>query len=135
MSAFGAFGTLWVLAPLFAELAEFGLQGTASRALVAGTFSLRALARARAATFAGVGALVLLATTTPLAGLIEGMAPPWLQLGVLAVLIHQADGDDARHVAAAVGMRHAATGHEPLGVGGGRPKKSGRKCLTYRHSI
>jgi O-antigen/teichoic acid export membrane protein len=37
--------------------------------------------------FAGVGALVLLATTTPLAGLIEGMAPPWLQLGVLAVLI------------------------------------------------
>jgi O-antigen/teichoic acid export membrane protein len=87
VSAFGAFGALWILAPLFAELAEFGLQGTASRALVAGTFSLKAMVRARAATFGALGALVLLATTTPAAQSIEQEAPPWLQLGVLAVLI------------------------------------------------
>jgi O-antigen/teichoic acid export membrane protein len=87
VSAFGAFGSLWILAPLFAELAEFGLQATASRALVAGTFSLRAFIRARATVFALVAVLVVTATATPLASVIEGVAPPWLQLGVLAVLI------------------------------------------------
>jgi O-antigen/teichoic acid export membrane protein len=85
--AFGAFGSLWILAPLFAELAEFGLQATASRALVAGTFSLGAFVRARATVFALVALLVLVVVATPLASVVEGMAPPWLELGVLAVLI------------------------------------------------
>ena len=87
VSAFGAFGTLWAFAPLFAELAEFGLQATGSRVLVAGTFSLRALVRARAMVFGFVALLVLVATATPLASVIEGMAPPWVQLGVLGALI------------------------------------------------
>jgi O-antigen/teichoic acid export membrane protein len=87
VSAFGAFGSLWILAPLFAELAEFGLQATASRALVAGTFSLGAFVRARATAFGLVAVLVLVAVATPLASVVEGMAPPWVQLGVLAVLI------------------------------------------------
>jgi O-antigen/teichoic acid export membrane protein len=52
VSDFGALGRLWYVALLVAELAEFGLQATATRALVAGTFSLRALARARAVTSA-----------------------------------------------------------------------------------
>ena len=42
-AGFGAFGRLWILAPLVAEAAEFGLQATATRALVAGTFSWRSL--------------------------------------------------------------------------------------------
>jgi O-antigen/teichoic acid export membrane protein len=46
-SDFGAFGRLSVLALLLAELAELGLQTLASRALVAGSLSLRALVRAR----------------------------------------------------------------------------------------
>jgi O-antigen/teichoic acid export membrane protein len=86
-AAFGAFGKLWIFAPVVAEVAEFGLQGTASRALVAGTFSLRAMVRARVVTFAVVSAIVFVATATPLAASIEGVAPPWLELGVLAVLI------------------------------------------------
>jgi O-antigen/teichoic acid export membrane protein len=84
---FGAFGTLWILAPLFAELAEFGLQATASRALVAGTFSLWAFVRARATVFVLVALAVLAVAATPLASLIEATAPPWLHVGVLAVLI------------------------------------------------
>jgi len=44
---FGAFGRLSVMALLLAEFAELGLQTLASRALVAGSLSLRALVRAR----------------------------------------------------------------------------------------
>jgi O-antigen/teichoic acid export membrane protein len=80
------FGRLWFVAPLVAEGAEFGLQATASRALVAGTLSLRALARARVALFALVGTLVLAVVATPLAAQVESRAPSWLQLGVLAIL-------------------------------------------------
>ena len=46
-SDFGAFGRLSVIALLLAELGELGLQTLASRALVAGTLSLRSLVRAR----------------------------------------------------------------------------------------
>lgn len=46
-SDFGAFGRLSVLALLLAELGELGLQTLASRALVAGSLSLRALVRTR----------------------------------------------------------------------------------------
>jgi len=61
-SDFGAFGRLSVFALLLAELGELGLQTLASRALVAGTLSLRSLVRARlvlagllfAAAFAGL---------------------------------------------------------------------------------
>ncbi len=86
-AGFGAFGRLWILAPLVAEAAEFGLQATATRALVAGTFSWRSLLRARAAVFGAVGVVVLVATLGPVAPLIEGRAPGWLDLGVLAVLV------------------------------------------------
>jgi O-antigen/teichoic acid export membrane protein len=81
-----AFGRLWFIAPLVAEWAEFGLQATATRALAAGTLSLRALARARAALFVLVGVVVLAVAATPLAGHVESGAPSWLQLGVLAIL-------------------------------------------------
>jgi O-antigen/teichoic acid export membrane protein len=80
------FGRLWFVAPLVAELAEFGLQATASRALVAGTLSLKALVRARAALFVVVGGAVLTVAATPLGGRVEGWAPSWLHLGVLAIL-------------------------------------------------
>jgi len=86
-AGFGAFGRLWILAPLFAEAAEFGLQATATRALVAGTYSWRALLRARAVVFGVVMAVVLAVTLGPVASVIEGRAPGWLDLGVLAVLI------------------------------------------------
>jgi O-antigen/teichoic acid export membrane protein len=80
------FGRLWFVAPLVAELAEFGLQATASRALVAGTLSLKALVRARASLFVLVGAGVLGVTATPLAAHVEGQAPSWLHVGVLGML-------------------------------------------------
>ena len=67
-SDFGAFGRLSVFALLLAELGELGLQTLASRALVAGTLSLRSLVRARlvlagllcAAAFAGIAAAPVL---------------------------------------------------------------------------
>jgi O-antigen/teichoic acid export membrane protein len=80
------FGRLWFIAPLVAELVEFGLQATATRALVAGTLSLKALARARAALLVLVGAVALAVATTPVATLVERHAPSWLHLGVLATL-------------------------------------------------
>ena len=58
---FGAFGRLSVFALLLAELGEFGLQATASRALVAGTHGLRSLARARLLTSGLVAAAALAA--------------------------------------------------------------------------
>jgi O-antigen/teichoic acid export membrane protein len=86
--AWGVFGSLWfLLAPLVSEVAEFGLQATASRALVAGTLSFRALVRARLALFALVGTAVLAVTATPLASLVEGRVPAWVHLGVLAILV------------------------------------------------
>jgi len=84
---FGVFGSLWILAPLVAELAEFGLQATATRALVAGTFSLRSLVSARLFTFGVVAVLVVAAAGTPIAVWIEGWAPSWLQLVALAGLV------------------------------------------------
>ncbi len=60
-SDFGAFGRLSLYALLLAELAELGLQTLASRALVAGTLSLRALLRARLVLLACVGGASLAA--------------------------------------------------------------------------
>ena len=57
VEGFGVFGGPFVAAVLVAELGELGLQATASRALVAGTVSLRSLARARLALLAVVGGL------------------------------------------------------------------------------
>ena len=61
LSGFGALGRLWYVALILAEVAEFGLQATATRGLVAGTFSLRALVRARLVTSGLVGLAALLA--------------------------------------------------------------------------
>lgn len=58
---FGALGRLWYVALILAEAAEFGLQATATRALVAGSLSLRSLARARLLTSGLVGAAALAA--------------------------------------------------------------------------
>jgi len=62
---YGTFAALSVFAVVAAEAADLGLQGTASQALVAGTFSLRDLARAKV----WISALVLIAAllTVPLA--------------------------------------------------------------------
>jgi O-antigen/teichoic acid export membrane protein len=56
---FGVFGALSALAVVAAEASDLGLQGTAGRALVAGTFSLRGILRAKAWLSVGfvVGAL------------------------------------------------------------------------------
>lgn len=62
VEAFGVFAAVSSLAVLLAEVGEVGLQQTASRALVAGTLGLRAMARARLALF---GALLLLALVAP----------------------------------------------------------------------
>jgi O-antigen/teichoic acid export membrane protein len=59
VAGFGVFGGPFVAAVLVAELGELGLQATASRALVAGTASLRSLARARLVLLAVVGGLAL----------------------------------------------------------------------------
>ena len=56
---YGAFGRLAAYALLCAELAGLGLQLTATRALVAGTLSLRALVRARVALFGAFAVVVL----------------------------------------------------------------------------
>ncbi|HEY8234777.1 MAG TPA: lipid II flippase MurJ [Vicinamibacteria bacterium] len=58
-SDFGAFGRLSVMALLAAELAELGLQTLASRALVAGSLSLRALVRVRLVLLACVGGVAI----------------------------------------------------------------------------
>jgi O-antigen/teichoic acid export membrane protein len=54
---FGLFGRLSVIAVVLAEAADLGLQGTASRALVAGTISLSALKRTKLILTACVGGL------------------------------------------------------------------------------
>ena len=59
VEGFGVFGGPFVAAVIVAELGELGLQATASRALVAGTVSLRSLARARLVLLAVVGGLAL----------------------------------------------------------------------------
>ena len=56
---FGAFGRLSVIALLLAELGELGLQTLASRALVAGTLSLRSLVRARLVLACALGGAAL----------------------------------------------------------------------------
>jgi O-antigen/teichoic acid export membrane protein len=61
-SEFGAFGRLSVIALLLAELGELGVQILASRALVAGTLSLRSLVRARLALAALLTAAALAGT-------------------------------------------------------------------------
>jgi O-antigen/teichoic acid export membrane protein len=71
---YGAYGTLSVVGVLLAEVAEFGLQALASRALVAGTSSLRSLARARAALFVSVAAGVV--ALAPLAPRLHVLARP-----------------------------------------------------------
>lgn len=67
---FGAFGRLSVLALLAAELGELGLQLLASRALVAGSLTLKALVRARLMLLAVVGGAALAAV-----GLAPVLAP------------------------------------------------------------
>jgi O-antigen/teichoic acid export membrane protein len=59
LEEYGAYGRLAAYALLLAELAELGLQLTATRALVAGTLSLRALVRARIALFSVFAVVVL----------------------------------------------------------------------------
>jgi O-antigen/teichoic acid export membrane protein len=79
---YGAYARLSVLAVLLAELAEVGLQATATRALVAGTHSLRALVRARLAAFSALVAVALVALP------LRASWPSRLQpAGVLVVLV------------------------------------------------
>jgi O-antigen/teichoic acid export membrane protein len=61
VSDFGIFGRFWVTAVVAAEAADLGLQGTASRALVARTVSLRAIVRAKLLLTALVALPTLLA--------------------------------------------------------------------------
>jgi O-antigen/teichoic acid export membrane protein len=54
VQAFGVFAAVSSVGLILSELGELGLQQTASRALVAGTFSLRAMVRARVVLTAGL---------------------------------------------------------------------------------
>jgi O-antigen/teichoic acid export membrane protein len=74
---FGLFGRLSVIAVVLAEAADLGLQGTASRALVAGTMSLSALKRTK---------LVITAGVVGLAGLALPVAPVLCPLVLFFVL-------------------------------------------------
>jgi O-antigen/teichoic acid export membrane protein len=78
-------GRLWVLAPLVAELGELGLQATATRALVAGTRSLRALTRARLALLVLLLGLGMAAVV--LSPLLPAAVREWLPVGVLVLLV------------------------------------------------
>jgi O-antigen/teichoic acid export membrane protein len=85
VESYGAFGRLWVLAPLVAELGELGLQATATRALVAGTRSLRALTRARLALLVLLLGLGMAAVV--LSPLLPAAVREWLPVGVLVLLV------------------------------------------------
>ncbi len=76
LEEYGAYGRLAAYALLFAELAELGLQLTATRALVAGTLSLRALVRARAALFGAFTVVVLGAAAWIAASPVAGRLQP-----------------------------------------------------------
>jgi O-antigen/teichoic acid export membrane protein len=89
LADFGAFaGRFWYLALVLAEVAEFGLQATATRALVAGTLSLRSMVRARLASSGAVVAAAALfrIAGASLPGLAEASAvlPPLVLFFVLA---------------------------------------------------
>jgi O-antigen/teichoic acid export membrane protein len=86
---FGALaGRFWYLALLLAELAEFGLQATATRALVARTLTLRSLVRARfvSSGLVAVAALSLWAAgrTVPALAATARLLPPLVLFFVLA---------------------------------------------------
>src|SRR5262245_31458533 len=74
---FGLFGFLSVIGVVIAEAADLGLQGTASRALVAGTISLTGLTRAK---------LVITVCVAGLAGLALPFAPVLVPLILFFVL-------------------------------------------------
>ena len=77
VEAFGLFGWLSEAAVVVAEAADLGIQGLASQALVAGTLSLRSMARAKLA----VSGLVILAALAA-----AGVAPVLSPLVVYLVL-------------------------------------------------
>jgi O-antigen/teichoic acid export membrane protein len=83
LADFGALGRVWYVALLLAEAGEFGLQATATRGLVAGTFSLRALTRARLVTSGLMAGAALVALGAAPAG------PAWARdaLPILAPLV------------------------------------------------
>ena len=82
VSDFGLFGVVGAAAVVAAEVADFGLQGTAGRELVARGFSIGALVRAKAVLLAVFGAgLAVLALLGP-AGLLPPDLRGWLALFV-----------------------------------------------------
>ncbi|HEX6739330.1 MAG TPA: hypothetical protein VF310_13715, partial [Vicinamibacteria bacterium] len=80
VEGFGIFAALTGLAVILAESGELGLQGTAARALVAGTMGLKAMVRAKAVLFA---AAVAVALGVPL--LAQGLGPALLAWAPLAL--------------------------------------------------
>jgi O-antigen/teichoic acid export membrane protein len=86
-AGFGRYTQLSVYAVLLAELGELGLQNLASRALVAGTHSLRALVRARLLLLALVAAVALVAVplAPALAARLGGEVPDGTALGLLVL--------------------------------------------------
>src|SRR5512143_601189 len=84
---FGRYTQLSVYAVLLAELGELGLQNLASRALVAGTHSLRALVRARRLLLVLVAAvsLAVVPLAPALAERLGGEVPDGTALGLLVL--------------------------------------------------
>ncbi len=83
---FGRFNLLAACAVLLAETGELGLQNLASRALVAGTHSLRALARARLVAL-GLAAALALAAVPIAPALAARLGPEPLDGAALALLV------------------------------------------------
>ena len=80
--AFGVFAAVSGVAVILSELGELGLQQTASRALVAGTYSLRAMVRARVALSALLLAVAALAPVVARSDWSDVLAPLILFFGL-----------------------------------------------------
>jgi O-antigen/teichoic acid export membrane protein len=106
-SDFGAFGRLSVMALLLAELAELGLSTLASRSLVAGSLSLRALVRVRLVLFGVVGGVAIAS-----AGLFPVLAPLvlWFVLSGWGEFLGVALRSRGRRVAEAIVLLVLRTG-------------------------
>jgi O-antigen/teichoic acid export membrane protein len=106
-SDFGAFGRLSVMALLLAELAELGLQTLASRALVAGSLSLRSLVRVRLVLLGVVGGISIAG-----AGLFPVLAPLvlWFVLSGWGEFLGVALRSRGRRVAEAIVLLVLRTG-------------------------
>ncbi len=128
---FGLFGRLSVIAVVLAEAADLGLQGTASRALVAGTLSLRAMTRAKLVITAGVVGLA--AVALPVAPVLVPLVLFFVLAGwseFLGVAL-RARGDRGQESAVIFGLRLAGL----VLVGGALLRGASLAGVAWAHAL